>query len=162
VKYKGILKDASGNVLHVREGCNIYEIKICSLKVYTSVAEVQLTVSFKNISKTVLERVSGKSSSSPAPSSQRTSQTDNHSSGTSLLHTNPMTFKNRVSNPTDKTTIKDLDFPLIFGLSAAVAVLLYFFFYGIHWYKKLKTASGSLAIRNAYSSNQDVHVNTPA
>ena len=70
VKYKGILKDASGNVLHVREGCNIYEIKICSLKVYTSVAEVQLTVSFKNISKTVLERVSGKSSSSPAPSSQ--------------------------------------------------------------------------------------------
>ena len=66
VKYAVVLKDASGNVLHVREGCNIYKMKICSLKVYTGVANVQLTAKFKNISKTVFEKVSEQSISTPA------------------------------------------------------------------------------------------------
>ena len=57
VKYEVILKNASGRDLYIKTGYNIGRLQTCTLKDSTDVANVQLTVSFIDSSKTVIEKV---------------------------------------------------------------------------------------------------------
>ena len=58
VKYEVILKSASGSIEYSGLGYNIGKIAPCGLATVINVTDVQLTVTFKSISKTVTAKVS--------------------------------------------------------------------------------------------------------
>ena len=58
VQYTLALRSASGELLYNKTGINIGKRMICSSSTYAKVTDVQLTVSFKGISKVVIAKVS--------------------------------------------------------------------------------------------------------
>jgi len=153
VKYKVEFEDASGNILHTGAGCNIGKMEICDLIVYASVFNVQLTVSFKTTSKTVIKRVSGTQISTQAPTKAIS------------FKTTSKTVVKRVSGTqisTPAPTKANLNILLIVGISCSIAALR-IIFYWIHWCMQLQTTTALISIRNTYSSANDVHldIHTP-
>jgi len=67
VKYEVVLKNASGNNEYVKAGYNIGEMTMCSFLNFSSVTDVQLTVSFKSTSRYVTTKVSGTQLTTPIP-----------------------------------------------------------------------------------------------
>ena len=66
VKYTVALKNPLGDDLYSITGSNIDEVKICDLPTLTSVTDVQLTATFKTISKSVTAKVSSSPANIPA------------------------------------------------------------------------------------------------
>ena len=58
VKYEVVLKNASGSNEHGKAGFNIGEMTMCRLPAFSSVTDVQLTVSFKSNSRHITAKVS--------------------------------------------------------------------------------------------------------
>ena len=67
VKYEVVLKNASGSNEYSFSGYNIGEIAKCSFLSYSTVTDVQLTVSFKSISRNVTAKVSDTPLTTPTP-----------------------------------------------------------------------------------------------
>ena len=67
VRYAVALKSSSGEVLFNMAGKNIEKKKICNLSSYNRITDVQLTVSFKGISKVVTAKVSETPNSTSVP-----------------------------------------------------------------------------------------------
>ena len=65
VKYDVKLYDASRKQIYNKKGNNIGEMKICNLTTFEDISDVQLTVKFKTLSKSIAAKVSN----SPIPSS---------------------------------------------------------------------------------------------
>ena len=65
VKYEVKLNDASKKQIYNKKGNNFGEMKICNLTKFDDVIDVQLTVTFKTLSKSITAKVSN----SPIPSS---------------------------------------------------------------------------------------------
>ena len=59
VKYNVILKDASGARLFTSSGYQLHLLRMCSKRIFNSVSDVQLNVSFKNKFTIVTTKVSG-------------------------------------------------------------------------------------------------------
>ena len=57
VKYKVKFKNSPSSYLHDEVGYNIGEVKICNLKVFDYITEVQLTASFRTASKVISLKV---------------------------------------------------------------------------------------------------------
>ena len=53
------LKNSSGKVLYYKTEENIGEVLICNLSSYASITDVQLTVSFKGISRVLKANING-------------------------------------------------------------------------------------------------------
>ena len=64
VKYDVKLYDASRKQIYNKKGNNIGEMKICNLTKFDDISDVQLTVNFKTLSKSIAAKVSN----SPIPS----------------------------------------------------------------------------------------------
>ena len=58
VKYEVVLKSASGSAQYSSSAFNIGEMTMCSFLNFSSVTDVQLTVSFKSTSRNVTAKVS--------------------------------------------------------------------------------------------------------
>ena len=67
VKYEVVLKSASGSNEYSYSGYNIGEIAKCSFLTYSNVTDVQLTVSFKFITRRVTANVSNTPLTTPTP-----------------------------------------------------------------------------------------------
>ena len=67
VKYEVVLKNASGCNEYSNSGYNIGEMTICSFLTFSSVTDVQLTVSFKSTSRIVTAKVSKTPLTTPTP-----------------------------------------------------------------------------------------------
>ena len=71
VKYDVKFKNESGDYLHNETGYNIGEMKMCNLTSYDNITEVQLTVSFRNTSKTVTAIVLSQAVRSETPGTEQ-------------------------------------------------------------------------------------------
>ena len=58
VKYEVKLKDAAGTVKYTSEGMNIGEKMQCNIPTNVNISQVQLTMSFKTVTKTFMINVS--------------------------------------------------------------------------------------------------------
>ena len=67
IKYEVVLKNASGGIEYATEGCNIAEKTLCSYLTFSSVTDVQLTVSFKSTSRIITTKVSDTPLTTPTP-----------------------------------------------------------------------------------------------
>jgi len=67
VKYEVVLKSASGSNEYSYSGYNIGEIAKCSFLTYSNVTDVQLTVSFKSITRNITAKVSDTPLTTPTP-----------------------------------------------------------------------------------------------
>ena len=67
VKYEVVLKNASGSIEYDKAGYNIGEMTMCRFLTFGSVIDVQLTVSFKSTSKTIITKISDTPLTTPTP-----------------------------------------------------------------------------------------------
>ena len=67
VKYEVVLKNTSGSNEYSNSGYNIGEMTMCSFPTFSSVTDVQLTVSFKSTSRSVTAKVSNTPLTTPTP-----------------------------------------------------------------------------------------------
>ena len=67
VKYKVVLKNASGSNEYEEAGYNIGNMTICSFLTFSNVTDVQLIVSFKSTSRNVTAKVSNTPLTTPTP-----------------------------------------------------------------------------------------------
>jgi len=67
VKYEVVLKNSLGSIEYATERYNMGELTLCSYLTFSSVTDVQLTVSFKSMSRIIITKVSDTQLTTPTP-----------------------------------------------------------------------------------------------
>jgi len=100
VKYEVVLKSASGSNEYSYSGYNIGEIAKCSFLTYSNVTDVQLTVSFKSITRKVAANVSNTPLTTPTPNPPDTT----YSSSSRVINTQTAEMNTQTTARTTQLT----------------------------------------------------------